>query len=185
MRHQLSQFIFFASLFLVGCAGHQSVFVPVAASAESGSVVYIYRPAKTANVMLTPDVIIEGVKSFGISSGDYKQLYLTPGKHVIRLAATDGNTPVVEHDLEVAREQVHYLRVDASMKLEFGQTYQPYQRKFALIEVSAEKAVTEIASCVDMDDHVRKKKPADAAASQTEENEATFSVDKTANPFSR
>jgi len=136
--------------------------------------------------MLTPEVIIEGVKSFGISSGDYKQLYLSPGKHVIRLAATDGNTPVVEHDLEVVREQVHYLRVDTSMKLEFGQTYQPYQRKFALIEVSVEKAVTEISACADMDDQVKQKKPVAAVeADQAEENASTFSVGKTANPFSR
>jgi len=171
---------------LVSCSTNKKLFVPVLASAEKGSVVYLYRPAKAANVMLTPEVAITGIKTFGIASGDYKQFYLPAGRHVINLAATAGNTPAVEYVLEVVEGRVHYLRVDASMKLEFGQTYQPYKRKFELLEVLAEKAVTEIAACDDMDaDEKQKKTVVSDEAVLPVEDEAVFSVDKTANPFSR
>ena len=173
-------------VFLVACSTNKKLFVPVLASAEKGSVVYLYRPAKAANVMLTPDVSIAGLKTFGIGSGDYKQLYFSPGRHVINLAATDGNTSAVEHELEVVDGQVHYLRVDASMKLEIGQTYQPYKRKFELLEVLAEQAVTEIVACADMDAGEKQKKTVvSVEAGQSVEEETVFSVDKTANPFSR
>lgn len=178
--------VFVCVLLLAGCMGNKKIFVPVEPSAEKGSVVYIYRPAKVSNVMLTPKVSIAGIKIFGISNGEYKQLYLLPGQHVIKLAATEGNTSAVEHALEVVEGRVHYLRVDASMKLEFGQTYQPYQRKFELLEVLPEKAVAEIMACADMDAQVKQEKPvASVEGDQPEEGEATFSVDKTANPFSR
>lgn len=179
----VSAILFIGSL-LVGCAGHKSVFVPLSPSSEKGSVVYIYRPAKAVNVMLTPKISIEGVNVFGISSGDYKQLYLSPGQHVIKLAATEGNTPAIEHALEIVEGQVHYLRIDASMKLEYGQGYQPYKRKFTVQEIPAEIAMIEIVACADMDTGGKQKKSV-SAADQAEEKEATFSVDKTANPFSR
>jgi hypothetical protein len=174
----------------MGCTGNQVLFVPVSPSAEKGSVVYIYRPAKASNVMLTPDMSIAGIETFGIKSGEYKQLYLSPGKHVIRLAATAGNTPAIEHNLEVVKGSVHYLRVDASMKLEFGQSYQPYQRKFELLDVLVEKAATEIMACADMDAREEKRTPmmvinGNEIGGDSDNDEAVFSVDKTANPFSR
>ena len=168
---------------LIGCAGSQKVFVPVEPSAENGSVVYIYRPIKAANVMLTPDVSIAGIKTFAMSNGDYKQLYLSPGQHAIKLAAIEGNTPAVEHVLKVVEGRVHYLRVDASMKLEFGQSYQPYKRKFELLNVIANTAVAEISDCIDMDAGEKQKKSA-ASVEAGDSEETTFSVDKTANPFS-
>lgn len=182
--------VFACILLLAGCVGNKKIFVPVSPSDEKGSVVYIYRPAKAANVMLTPDVSVAGIKTFGIKNGEYKQLYLLPGQHVIKLAATEGNTPAVKHDLEVAKEGVYYLRVDASMKLEFGQTYQPYKRKFELQEMLAKDAITEISACADMDAQVKLKKPVIAVEVNdgdevNDEPEASFSVDKTSNPFSR
>jgi len=171
-------------VFLVACNSNKVLFVPVSASAEKGSVVYIYRPIKAANVMLTPDVSIAGIKTFAVGNGGYKQLYLSPGQHAIKLAAIEGNTPAVEHVLNVVEGQVHYLRVDALMKLEFGQTYQPYKRKFELMEVLAEIAVTELSACTDIDGNEDQKKAVISIADEQPE-EATFSVDKTANPFSR
>ena len=176
--------VLFFLVFLVACSSKKILFVPVSASSEKGSVVYIYRPAKTANVMLTPDVSVSGIKTFGISNGEYKQLYLLPGQQLIKLASTEGNTPAVEYVLEVAEGQIHYLRVDASMKLEFGQSYQPYKRKFELMDVLAEAAITEISACTDMDGNKEQKKTVISIEHEQPE-EATFSVDKTANPFFR
>lgn len=185
MKHPLNWLGVFA--LLVGCAAGPSVFVPVAPSAENASVVYIYRPAKTANIMLSPAVSVAGNKSFEMKNGQYKRLTLTPGKYIVKLAATEGNTPAVEHDLEVAKAQIYYLRVEASLKLGIGEGYQPYRRKFELLTVPAEKAHLEIAACTDMDGWDKEKKAkadADDKASGAGD-EAVFSVEKTANPFSR
>lgn len=183
MRVWFNNAILFLLVFLVACSTNKVLFVPVSTSAEKGSVLYIYRPAKVANVMLNPDVSIAGIKTFAISNGGFKQLYLSPGKHVIKLATTEGNTPAVEHELSVVEGQVHYLRVDASMKLEVGQSYQPYKRKFELLDVSAKTAVDEISNCNDMDAGEKKNKLT-TSVEDDESEEATFSVDKTANPFS-
>lgn len=187
---RLNRLSIFVWLWLAGCASQPPVFVAASALAENASVVYIYRPAKAANVMLSPAVSIAGVKTFRISSGEYKQLELPPGRHVISLAATEGNTPAVVHDLEVVAQQVSFLRVEALMKMQVGQSYQPYQRRFELQAVAAEKALTEIAACADMDGREPQRKSAVTAADDAgndggEDNEAVFSVDKTANPFSR
>lgn len=175
-------FILFGSV-LFACAGAKKVFVPVEPSAEKGSVLYVYRPAKAANVMLTPKLGIAGVEKFELASGDYKQLYLAPGKHVIKLEAIKGNTPEFVLELDVVKAHVHYLQVDASMKFEVGQSYQPYQRKFALKQVTAEVAMDEIAGCKNIDETV---KPKSSAMTETDSSEdgAGFSVDKTLNPFS-
>ncbi|MES0327156.1 MAG: DUF2846 domain-containing protein [Gammaproteobacteria bacterium] len=183
MRSWRNNMVLAVLVFLVACSSNKVLFVPVLASAEKGSVVYIYRPIKAANVMLTPDVSIAGIKTFAMSNGDYKQLYLSPGQHAIKLAAIEGNTPAVEHVLKVVEGRVHYLRVDASMKLEFGQSYQPYKRKFELLNVIANTAVAEISDCTDMDAGEKQKKSA-ASVEAGDSEEATFSVDKTTNPFS-
>lgn len=187
MKHSLNWLGVFVGTLLIGCATGPSVFVPVSPSAENASVVYIYRPSKTANVMLSPAVSTAGSKSFEMKNGKYKRLTLSPGKHTVRLAATAGNTPAVEYDLEVAEQQIYYLRVDASLKLGLGEGYQPYRRKFELVAVPAEKAHVEIAACTDMDGRDKQK----SAATEVDDkargagDEAVFSVDKTTNPFSR
>lgn len=153
--------------------------------AEKGSAVYVYRPAKMANVMLTPDLYIAGVEKIEIASGTYKKVYLEPGVYAVRLQAIEGNTEAVNHELEIIKGRVHYLRVDALMKVDAGQQgYQPYKRKFELKNVSAKKAKQEIAKCRNMDS-VKKRKPVSSSEGENNnEDGASFSVDKTLNPFS-
>jgi len=181
--------VFVCLVFLAGCVGNKKTFIAVEPSVEKGSVVYVYRPSKTVNVMQIPKVSITGAKQFAIASDEYKLLYLMPGKHAVKLHAIKGNTAAVEHELVVFKGRIHYLRVDASMKFEVGQTYQPYQRSFGLTEVSPELAKVEIASAKDMDGRKVKRsqqvKQANSADEVVEEDDATFSVDKTSNPFSR
>lgn len=153
--------------------------------AEKGSVVYVYRPAKMANVMLTPDLYIAGVDKIEIANGTYKKVYLEPGVYAVRLQAIEGNTEAVNHELEIIKGRVHYLRVDASMKVDAGQQgYQPYKRKFELKNVSAKKAKQEIASCKNLDSVKRRKSVPSGNGDTNNEGGASFSVDKTATPFS-
>ncbi len=179
--------------FLAACSTSKKVFVPVdperAADknlAEKGSVVYVYRPSKVANVMLTPDLSIAGVEKIAMASGMYKKVYLSPAVYAVRLHEIEGVTDAVEHDLEIIKGKVHYLRVDASMKLNAGQqSYQPYKRKFELMNVSPEKAKLELVSCKDMDVAEKRKSATTPESENAIKDDASFSVDKTQNPFSR
>ena len=156
-----------------------------AGAAEKGAVVYIYRPAKVANVMLTPDISIAGVEKIAMANGSYKRVSLSPGVYAVRLQAIEGVTEQVEHELEIIKGMVHYLRVDASMRLDVGQqSYRPYKRKFELNNVLAKKAKQEIAACNNLD-AVKKGKPVNRTeGGSANGDDASFSVDKTQNPFS-
>lgn len=181
--HKVVFVLLLAMAVLVACNNKKIVFVPIEPSAEKGSVLYVYRPSKTSNVMQIPKMSITSVKTFEISSGEYKQFYLSPGKYAVKLHAIKDSTEAVEHELLIEETQVYFLRVDASMKFEVGQSYQPYQRKFGLTEVSPEMARAEIGGTKDMDVRSKKKKRTDASGEVVEEDEATFSVDRTLNPF--
>lgn len=174
-----------AAIFVVACTSNKKAFVPVKASTEKGSVVYVYRPAKAANIMLTPDLYIAGVEKISIGSGMCKKIHLSPGVYAVLLKAIKSNTEAVEYELKIIKGQVHYLRVNASMKFEVGHTYQPYQRWFDLKTVSSEKALQEMSGCKDMDEQVKKKKKTVSVDGKPiEEEEAVFSIDRTNNPFS-
>ena len=189
--------------FVVACMSNKTVFVPVGPEStidkhaadkrttnkkpakNNGSVVYVYRPTKIANVMLTPDLSIAGVEKIAMANGVYKKIYMSPGVYAVRLQEIEGSTESVEHELKVTRGQVYYLRVDASMKLDTGaQGYQPYKRKFELKNVPSKQAKKEIVHCKDMD-AVKKRKPvARSENGNADGDDASFSVDKTQNPFS-
>ncbi|MDH5710109.1 MAG: DUF2846 domain-containing protein [Gammaproteobacteria bacterium] len=181
--------------FIAACNSSKNISVPVEPQSSSGkgvadnnvvdkrSVVYVYRPAKVANIMLTPDINIAGVSTIAMANGMYKKVYLPPGIYAVRLQPIEGSTEAFEYDLEVDKGKVHYLRVDALISLNAGQQgYQPYQRRFELVDVPARQAIKEIADCKDLDT-VEKKKSAINSGRENADN-GGFSVDKTQNPFS-
>jgi hypothetical protein len=185
--------------FVAACNSGKKAFVPVEPESsidkeltptdkeliEKGSVVYVYRPARMANVMLSPDISIAGVDKITMVNGSYKRVYLSPGVYAVRLQAIEGVTEQVEHDLEIIKGQIHYLRVDASMKVDAGQqSYQPYKRKFELKNVPAKKAKLEMDSCTNLDVANKRKQTNSSKGGNANEDDAGFSVDKTQNPFS-
>ena len=189
-------------LMIVGCASNKEIFEPVKLdvasnkavdgkgtikkdSGKESSVVYVYRPSKIANVMLTPDLSIPGVKKIAMANGVYKRVYLSSGVYAVRLHEIKGNTEAVEYELVMKKGKVSYLRVDASMKFEAGQSYQPYQRKFKLTNVTAKQAKLELAKCKDIDTLDNKKLVTTSEDGSASENSEGFSVKKTQNPFSR
>lgn len=180
---------------IAACNSSKDIFVPVEPQPSSGkgvadkdvaekrSVVYVYRPAKVANIMLTPDINIAGVNTIAMANGTYKKVYLSPGIYAVRLQPIEGSTEAVEYDLEVGKAKVHFLRVDALMSINAGQQgYQPYQRRFELVDVPARQAIKEIDDCTDLD--VVEKKKAAIKSERESADDGGFSVDKTQNPFS-
>lgn len=184
-------------LLLTACATHRATFVPVQPSNEKGSAVYVYRAGAISSLMLPPDINIKdagGVQTnIGkLQYGEYKLVYLKPGRYEIQLEAIDYYAAGKDLMIEVKSQTVNYLRLDASLKFETGVRYKSYERKFDLQEVDQTIALEEIASCVDVDSKPKKKKWSSNVGPDTEtkkalgkDEEAVFSIEKTSDPFSR
>lgn len=175
------------SLFVTACATGKNNFVAAVPTQEKGSVVYLYRTHSTANVLLTPEFSIDGSKNISMDNGEYRMLYLAPGMHRLSLQAIEGYTPAQQLTLKVDADSVHYLRLDSFIQFESGLRYRTYKRAFALREVDAGTASSEIALCRDADAVAAKQQPAAGGnnAVDSQRSETQFSTDKTANPFSR
>ena len=184
-------------LMLAGCATQQAAFVPAQPSDEKGSVVYVYRASQVSSLMLAPGVNVNTAdgaqKKLGkISHGEYRLIYLLPGRYEVELESIEYYAPGNKLIVEVKPETVNYLRLDASLKFETGTRYKSYDRKFGIRQVDTQTALNEIASCIDVESKPKKKsktakvKAGEAARGILENDEdAYFSTDKTADPFSR
>ena len=184
-------------LLLTACVAHKATFVPVQHSSEKGSAVYVYRSSKVSSLMIPPDINIKDAKGAQVkigrlNYGEYKLVYLKPGSHEIQLDAIEYYAPGKDLMIEVEPQVVNYLRMDATLKFETGLSYKPYKREFNIQEIEETIALKELASCVDVDNKPKKKSRSAEAdpdvvtkeASEKDE-EAVFSTDKTADPFSR
>jgi hypothetical protein len=193
----LNKIIAFFLLLLAGCATHQTPFVPVNASVEKGSAVYIYRASEVSNLMVPPEINIkdgQGVQTnIGrLRHGEYKLVFLKPGQYEIQLGEIKYYAPGEEVMIDIKPDSVNYLRLDSSLKFETGARYKSYERKFTLQEVEVAFALDEMASCIDVDSKPKNKNRAVEVESDigtkdvsVEDDEAYFSTDKTTDPFSR
>lgn len=187
----------FVFLLLASCATQKAEFVPARPSNEKGSVVYLYRASQYSNFMLAPDINIKGAEGNPINigklaTGEYKRVYLIPGRHEISLDAIKHYAPGETLMLDVKPETVNYLRLDASLKFETGTRYKSYIRKFNFHEIEEPIALDEIASCRNVDSKSKSKDRSTDAVTDAATNEisdsdegAYFSTDKTSDPFSR
>lgn len=170
--------LFTCTVILGACSNNQAVFVPAPQDADKGSLVYIYRPSASSNFMMSPMVVIDGNEEFKIGGGDYRYIYLQPGKHAIGLAPTDKYSTREAVSLVVEPGANNYLRVKTSLKLDQDKTM--YTRTFWLEHVEEKTALDEIR-------HTDYSDPVDhQVAEKTVEDTAIhegFSVDKTRDPF--
>ncbi len=180
-------FIFVAMLLVNSCVVEQKKpFVPVAPSAEKGSVVYVYRPNSFSNVVVSPDVLIDGSKTFPISNNKYTYVYLQPGTHTLKLDLDERYKGDKEHVLEVEPGEIYYLRIDTSMKFK---TYENYARTFSINRVDAAIGLNEINETR----YIKPKMPSkylfdrvsESGESTPDKKESTFSIEKTTDPFGR
>ena len=173
----LHKFIFiFVMLSISACSNKTSTFVAAPQDSDKGSVVYIYRPSSSTNFMMSPKVVIDGVETFGIGSGDYRYVYLQSGDHTVGLDPTDQYSTDAPVTLNVEDDRSYYLRVKTSLKFE---TEKMNTRRFWIDMVDEKEALSEIG---DTDYAGPKQQSAAAGVDQQHESEA-FSVDKTQDPF--
>ena len=175
-----------ALMLLSGCAHHGSEFRPAELADDGRALVYIYRPARFPNVMLSPAVVIDGEAVFNTQSGAYATLYIPPGTHQFVLQSEQ---PVAGNDelvLQLESGQVSYLRVDTALKFETGK---PYTRSFGIAHIDETIARTEIVHCRPQQARLASKYLWSAEAMDSAEDDkqadepATFTIDKTGDPF--
>ena len=178
--------ILLMSVFITACESSSKKFVVKEPSADKGSVVYLYRPRDVANVMLTPEIIVDGLAVQSLANGEYRQLYLSPGVHVINLLAVEGYTAEKQLSVKVKPESVHYLRLMSSLDMKTGARYSAFKREFGVREVSAVVALNELDDCRDADAKAVQKITTSNTEDQADKTTGgiRFSIEKMSDPFS-
>jgi hypothetical protein len=161
---------------VAACSNQASTFVPAPQDADKGSIVYIYRPYATSNLMMSPEVMIDDVERFSIGNGDYRYLYLKTGRHTVGLNPTGQYKTDAVLVLSVEADNSYYLRVQTLLKFEPDTMN---TRKFWIEEVAEKQALREIA------DTGYSGPMQQSMDGQTEDGGSMqgFSVDKTRDPF--
>lgn len=131
-------------LIVTGCSQAPASFNIRETQSDSTAAVYIYRPDTMANLMVSPDIIVDGVRQFSINNKQYQTLQLTAGTHQIQLALTERYQGEHNIILDMAAGQAYFLRVDTAMKF---QQNRPYDRSFDIRLVTEADALSQIALC--------------------------------------
>ncbi|RDH84983.1 MAG: hypothetical protein DIZ80_05835 [endosymbiont of Galathealinum brachiosum] len=176
--------IFIAIISAVSCTKKTANFVEFSPVKESESVLYIYRPYSMSNIVITPDVLIDGKKQAEIENNKYIYLNLPQGEHNIELDLTERYAGQQSLILNIEEGKVIYLRVNTSMKFQMNK---PYDRSFSIEEINKETARLEIQDTVYAGKKSKKKKENKVGDSEKQEEvkEDQFSIDKTRNPFGK
>lgn len=171
------------SFLITACSVKNSTFIALKPSLKTGSLVYIYRPSSMSNAMVSPDLIIDGKKSFSISNNSYAYQYLPAGKHTFKLDLSSRFIGKTEYNLEVLAEQTYFLKTSTSLKFEKNK---PYTRRFDLMLVPSNIALSEISEIPfigDKETEKTQKQITDMAPEGVKDDQ--FSINKTRNPFSK
>lgn len=189
----------FFFLLISGCATQKTVFVPAQPSVEKGSVLYLYRESGFSSLVFAPGAIIknnagEETNAGKLGQGEYKLMHLFPGQYEVQLEAIKYYAPGNAITIDVKPDSINYLQIDTSLKFEASTRYKAYERKYSLRKVDESVALDLIADCVDVDSRPMKKglkvkkevnESDEGVVEQDEDNKASFSIEKTADPFSR
>lgn len=199
----LHYFLFLASsvLLLSACAylgdnaERTAHFQPAPPGAQAG--LYIYRPPTMSNALYTSEIAIDAddpnapepdtkiSQTISLKNGQLKHLLLPAGAHTLALLEAENfrhNQPVTLH---MKTGETYYLRVATSLKIDQSAGYQPYQRRFDLQQVSADRAVAQIDDCCFSARSLKKaERSVQPATHKPAASKPGFSVDKTQNPFS-
>lgn len=170
-------------LFLYACNTSHNIkpFTPQLADSEQASV-YIYRPPAMSNAIYSPDLYINDEFKLAIKNGTNTRLTLAPGEYKFDINPEQNYAGKTSLTLNLGKGKIHYLRVNTSLKLKSSFNYEPYQRRFYLIQAEETPAINEITDCCLNTEKKLKSKAEISPHKKTAEE--GFSIDKTQNPFS-
>lgn len=175
-------------LAVTACSTKKSNFVEVKPSSESETALYIYRPYSMSNIMITPEIVLDGEKITDIKNSSYRYFFLPQGKHTVELEIDERYSGVQKVDVNLQQSKTVYLRVNTSLKFEKNK---PYSRSFSLEVVDKETALTEIQATQYADKKKNNKKEVLTNESETSSNSQDevakdqFTIQKTRNPFAK
>jgi len=170
-------------ILLVSCGIKKSNFVEIEAKRGTDSVVYVYRPYSISNILLSPDVMVDGEKIFELQSNSYFGVSLSKGDHIIKLGLSERYAGVHQMSIKTKQDKTVYLRVTSA--LEF-QKNKPYNRSFNLEEVSEAVALSEIQKTKNINKITKDKVVTEnKIESESEVEEESFTISKSRNPFNK
>jgi len=173
---------------VTACTSNKTSFVEVTPSSESEATLYIYRPYSMSNIMISPEIIIDGKKVTDIKNSSHHYFILPQGKHTVELEIDERYSGVQQIDVSLQQAKTVYLRVNTSLKFEKNK---PYSRSFSLEVINKETALTEIQATqyADKKKGVNKEAITDEEEASSEfenvETKDKFTIHKTRNPFSK
>ncbi len=173
----LKPLLLIAAILMAACSNRASTFVAAPAPDSGNAIIYLYRPASSANFMMSPRLVIDGDEAFAIANGDYRYVYLQGGEHVFGLMGTDRYGTGVPVRLNVEAGESYFLRVNTELKFE-AQTMNT--RNFWLDSVDQTQALTEI---VHTDYAGTTSQQSSRAPTADPAAAPGFSVDRTQDPF--
>lgn len=138
--------------------------------------VLIYRPDAMANIMVSPEVLVDGKPVFVIHNNQYQALQLAAGPHHISLNLTERYLGEHEITLDTRVGLSYFLRIDTAMKF---QQNRPYDRSFDIRSIAEAEALPQIAGCKPAQDN-----QAQPAAAEAVEKAPGYSSQTFRNPFS-
>jgi Protein of unknown function (DUF2846) len=190
---------------LVGCSHKPVNFSITEPVSGEGAIVYIYRPDSMSNIVISPDVLIEGKKRFEIKNNAYMSINLPPGQYNFSLNLANRYEGQHSINLNLIDKGIYFLRIDTKMKFQMNNLY---KRRFDVLSISKDRALSEIAECRNLNKKNARKKsvvlpailekqrmedrPIEAPQVKeedvsilTDDPDSEFSISKTKNPFSK
>jgi hypothetical protein len=170
-------------LSLPACIRQQPAFVPVIAGETGESVIYLYRENNLSNILVSPDLLVDGEKKTIIRNNSYIKFLLKSGQHNIKLDLSDRYEGKIELNVSLGESRVYYFKVTTKMTFRMNQ---PYDRRFDIQQVNSSLALRELQEIPSIDKKTTSRQLTVKEDKNIEiKNESSFSIQKTRTPFSR
>lgn len=165
-----------ALLLTAGCATAPQGFNKQDFVTATNAAIFIYRPDASANILLTPTVVVDGQSDVIISNNQFYTLQVGAGPHHIKLLLAERYAGNHELVVDMQAGQAYFLRITSAVKF---QQNKPYDRRFDILLVAETEALPEIARCKPVE--IKSSPSSTPPASET----PGYSGETFRNPFSR
>ncbi len=169
-------------LFLPACSHERIRFIPIEVNEAGKSIIYIYRQNSSSNIIVSPDILVDGKKQSLIKNNSYIHFFLPAGQHNIKLALNDRYEGQKELDVFIDEGHAYFFEITTKMQFRMNQ---PYLRRFDFYQVDKALALNEMQGIPSMKKKTKTKKYFfKDSVSEDKKEDASFSTQKTRSPFS-